>query len=55
VLTVAAVVAFVALRRHRRRLLEKVIVTAGEAPTAAEASEDAAEAEAACEPKREAS
>jgi membrane protein DedA with SNARE-associated domain len=53
VLTVAAVIAFVALRRHRRRLLEQVIVTAGEAPTAAEVK---AEAETEAEtPQREAS
>ena len=41
VITLAAAVAFVALRRHRRRLLEQVIVTAGEAPTAAEVKADA--------------
>ena len=56
VLTAAAVVAFVALRRHRRRLLEKVIVNAGETPTAAEvASEEAAGTSEPSEQKREAS
>jgi membrane protein DedA with SNARE-associated domain len=54
VLTGAAVViAFLALRRHRRRLIEQVIVTAGESPTAEEMAEEAAEQDA--EPKREAS
>ncbi|MBA4106113.1 MAG: hypothetical protein C0485_10165 [Pirellula sp.] len=41
VIGVAAAVAFVALRRHRQRVLEQVIVTAGEAPTAAEVKADA--------------
>lgn len=49
----AVVVAFLALRRHRRRLIEQVIVTAGEAPTAEEMAEEAAEQDE--EPKREAS
>jgi membrane protein DedA with SNARE-associated domain len=53
VLTVAAVIAFVALRRHRRRLLEQVIVTAGEAPTAAEVASESNDTDEV--PKREAS
>lgn len=49
----AVVVAFFALRRHRQRLIEQVIVTAGEAPTAEEMAEEAAGQDEA--PKREAS
>jgi membrane protein DedA with SNARE-associated domain len=49
VLAGVAVVAFIALRRHRRRLLEQVIVTAGEAPTPDETAEHDES------PKREAS
>lgn len=46
-----AVIAFFALRRHRRRLLEQVIVSAGEAPT----SEEVKLAESVDAAKREAS
>jgi membrane protein DedA with SNARE-associated domain len=53
VLAVAVVVAFVALRRHRRKLLEQVIVTAGESPTPAEVASESNDADEV--PKREAS
>jgi membrane protein DedA with SNARE-associated domain len=50
---IAVTVAFVALRRYRRRLLEQVIVNAGEAPTAEEV--ELAEAQSVEAEKREAS
>ncbi len=53
VIAIAAVIAFFALRRYRRRLLEKVIVSAGEKPTAEEVASESDEAAEA--PKREAS
>lgn len=53
VLAVAVVVAFVALRRHRRKLLEQVIVTAGESPTPAEVASESNDTDEV--PKREAS
>lgn len=53
VVIVATVVAFVALRRHRRRLLEQVIVSAGETPTAEEIANESNDVDEV--PKREAS